>query len=92
MFKNFNKQIVHKTTIKWEIINSIISSIVWAIVLYIILLNYSDMLIDLLEVSKGKELEMTYIMFPIIIIFNIMYTLVKIAFNGDLDKKGRRKK
>ena len=90
MFKDFNKKIVFKTTIKWEIINTIISSIIGSIILYIILIYYSDMLIELLKATKGKELEFTYIMFPIILIFNITITLGKLVFNGAFDKKVKK--
>ena len=91
MFKDFNKKIVFKTTIKWEIINTIISSIIGSIILYMILIYYSDVLIELLKATKGKELEFTYIMFPIILIINFTLIFTKIAFNDSL-KKGRRKK
>lgn len=90
MFKNLNKKVVYKTTVKRELINSIISSIVSSIVLYVILIYYSDVLIELLKATKGKELEFTYIMFPIILIFNITITLGKLVFNGAFDKKVKK--
>ena len=90
MFKDFNKKIVFKTTIKWEIINTIISSIIGSIILYMILIYYSDMLIELLKATKGKELEFTYIMFPFILIFNMTITLGKLVINGAFDKKVKK--
>ena len=90
MFKDFNKKIVFKTTIKWEIINTIISSIIGSIILYMILIYYSDMLIELLKATKGKEIEFTYIMFPIILIFNMTITLGKLVINGAFDKKVKK--
>lgn len=77
-------------TIKWEIINTIISSIIGAIILYMILIYYSDVLIELLKATKGKELEFTYIMFPIILIFNMTITLGKLVINGAFDKKVKK--
>ena len=77
-------------TIKWEIINTIISSIIGAIILYMILIYYSDVLIELLKATKGKELEFTYIMFPFILIFNMTITLGKLVINGAFDKKVKK--
>ena len=77
-------------TIKWEIINTIISSIIGSIILYMILIYYSDVLIELLKATKGKELEFTYIMFPIILIFNMTITLGKLVINGAFDKKVKK--
>ena len=88
MFKDFNKKIVFKTTMKWEIINTIISSIIGSILLYVILIYYSDMLIELLKATKGRELEFTYIMFPFILIFNMTITLGKLVINDSTKKKG----
>ena len=55
-----------------------------------ILIYYSDMLIELLKATKGKELEFTYIMFPIILIFNMTITLGKLVINGAFDKKVKK--
>lgn len=90
MFKNLNKKVVYKTTVKLELINTIISSIIGSIILYMILIYYSDMLIELLKATKGKEIEFTYIMFPIILIFNMTITLGKLVINGAFDKKAKK--
>lgn len=91
MFKDFNKKIVIKTTKKKEIIKSILSSLIGTIILYLLLTSYNDVVAAFLEISKkGDVLELAFIAFPLILIFNITITLGKLVLNGAFDKKGRK--
>ena len=88
MFKDFNKKIVIKTTKKKEIIKSILSSLIGTIILYLLLTSYNDVVAAFLEISKKADvLELAFIAFPLILIFNITITLGKLVLNGAFDKK-----
>lgn len=77
MLKNLNKEIIIKKTLKQKLIETLISSFFWAIILYFCLTVFNDTIIYIFNsVAEGNsEVEFVLLVLPIMIIVGMMITL-----------------
>lgn len=87
--KFLNKEINTKKTVKQEIIESVISAICFAIVIYFCLTLFNEDILSVLEsIKTGKvsALNVTLILFPIFLIVSVMIKLAIIVGKPDSKK------
>lgn len=77
MLKNLNKEIIIKKTLKQKLIETLISSFVWAIILYFCLTEFNETIIYICNsvAEENWAVEFVLIVLPIMIIVGMMITL-----------------
>lgn len=70
MLKNLNKEIVVKRTLKLRLIDALIGGIGYTILLYFVLTEFSEDIIEFMKsvAENNLELQVCLILFPIIVL------------------------
>ena len=70
MFKNLNKEIVVKRTLKWRLIDSLIGGVGYTILLYFCLTEFNEDIVEFMKsvAENNLALQVCLILFPIIVI------------------------
>lgn len=70
MFKNLNKEIVVKRTLKWRLIDAVIGGVFYTILLYFCLTEFNEDIVEFMKsvAENNLALEVSLIFFPILVI------------------------
>jgi len=94
MFKNLNKEIVVKRTLKWRLIDALLGGIAYTVLLYFCLTEFNEDIVEFMKsvAENNLALEVSLILFPIIVLITGFMSIGTAIYTGDSTSTNKIKK